>query len=234
LLKHLRRIFAVAAVVLAATTAPVLQAGAAPAGAAPATTAATPAGGFRPIIVSDTGYRPTTDFFVDALGACGTEIVGGLAPNTTNHRVIRTITFRNGDTFTMAKGTEYVRFIDANAPFDTINGVPVTLPISGTVTKLRLASGAVIVHRQGPSLLITSNDPVYLFTPEATAFKKAHLQNFSTFSSGALTEYRNAGGTSTTVLTKPTATRSICDRMGLGAFRNAPVLVDEQFESAGF
>jgi hypothetical protein len=229
LLKHLRRTFAVATVVLAATIAPVLRAG-----AAPATAATTPAGGARPVIISDTGYQPTTEFFVDALGACGTEIVGGLAPNTTNHRVIRTITFRNGDVLTMAKGTEYVRFIDANAPFNTINGVPVTLPISGTVTKLRLASGALIVHRQGPSLLITSNNPVYLFTPEASAFKKAQLRNFSTFSSGALTKYTNAAGTSTTVLGKPAATRSICDRMGLGAFRDAPVLVDEQFESAGF
>lgn len=206
----------IAAVIFAASTF-----AAAPASAAPTVSFAPPAGGWRPVIVSDTGWNPVPDAYIDIHAVCGTLVNASRDQTTVNHRVTRTVTFRNGDTLTTAKGTEYITFTDTNAPYDTVNGIDVTVPISGTVTRLRFASGATIVNKQGSGLLLTSNFPgVDLTVAEAAAFRKAHIQNFSVYSSGSLTETTNAQGTYATVITKPAHTESVCDLMGLGQFKD--------------
>lgn len=212
---RIRRMAGIAAIILVASTF-----AAAPASAGP-TVSFVPPGGWRPVIVSDTGWTPVPDANLEIHAVCGTLVYASRDPKTINERVTRTVTFRNGDTLTTAKGTEYVLFNDTNAPNDTVNGVDVTVPISGTVTRLRLASGATTVNKQGSGLLLTSNFPgIDLTAAEAAAFQRSHIQNFSVFSSGSLTEQTNAQGTYAMVITKPARTKSVCDLMGLGQFKD--------------
>lgn len=226
---HVRKIYGVAAVVMGIALITATQAD-----ASTAATATRSAGARLPIMVTDSGYRPARDFQQDFQGACGTLITAFRAANTTNHRVTRTITFRNGDVLTTSKGTEFVTFVDTNAQNNTVGGIPVTLPISGTVTKLKSASGAVLVNRQGPSLILASDSP-FNFTPQGAALQRAHLRNFSAFTGGSFTESTNAAGDLTRIIRKPATTRSICELMGLGAYQTADVLFGEdELDGTGF
>ena len=195
---------------LAAIVALISTAIPASASAAPAATA--------PAVVSDSGFGPDRPIVYE-FGACGT-VIDVLGDPATNQRQVRTIAYANGAVVVSRRGQEQVTLRDTNTE-DTVVGKTISLTVTGTNTKYTSPSGVISSVQTGSSLFFPNSEG------ERNAFTASHLPGLIWIKSGLFAQYTSPSGATTHLLAKPARPTSVCEQMGLGAYKNFPVLAYE-------
>jgi hypothetical protein len=201
-----------------ASAAPADQAGLVAAARAPKP------GGSRPVVVSDTGWVPARTG-LEAGGACGGIVAGYPKDQNSGTREQQTVTYRNGDVVTRLRGsvTLSLHMEDDGWPGNPVFPPPQDFVVSGAVTRVDYASGAVLLKRVAPGILAvhtSTNAP----GPEQVAFTEAKLPSVYLLKRGTFTEYL---GPDRHVKIVRTSTRlaNVCDSIGFAQYRDSTVLV---------
>ena len=194
-------------------------------------------GGRGAVVVSDTGWAPISTYFEMGHGACGGIVGGNPKDQNPGTREERVITFQNGDMLTRLRGsvTLSVGMVwDGWLP-DPHFPPPIDVLVSGAVTRVDYASGAVYLNRTGPGVIaahtVEGTTDGDVKAPETAAFIKAGLTNFYVLREGTFTEYVRPNA-DTAKLTRSMSARlmDVCDLIGQSDWPNDGVYV---YESAG-
>jgi hypothetical protein len=173
-------------------------------------------GGNRPHVVDDTGWTPAFTTFEAGFGACG-GIVGGYPKyGTTSNREQQTVTYRNGDVVTRLRGsaTLSLHMFDDGYPSNPVFPPAQDYVVSGAVTRVDYASGAVLLKRVAPGIIAVHTSPAAP-GPEQLAFTQAGLRSVYLLKRGTFTEYLAPGAKSLKIVRQSTRLVNVCDVVGL-------------------
>lgn len=177
-------------------------------------------------MTDDTGWVPAFTGFEAGGGTCG-GIVGGY-PKDSDYgtRQQRSITYRNGDVVTRLRGSvTLLVHRDSDGHPDSPTPELEDVPVTGPVTRVDYASGAVYQYRRAPGVIAvhTSN---HATGPEQAAFVKAGLPSVYLLRTGSFTEYL-APDAPLVKIAKVRSTRlaNVCDLIGESEWRDATVLI---------
>jgi hypothetical protein len=188
-------------------------------------------GGNRPHVVDDTGWAPAFTTFEAGGGACGGIVTGGPKDQDNGTREQQTVTYRNGDVVTRWRGsvTLSLHMVDDGWPGNPVFPAAQDYVVSGAVTRVDYASGAVLLKRVAPGIIAVHTSPDAP-GPEQVAFTQAGLPSVYLLKRGTFTEYLRPDRKVLKIVRASTRLANVCDAVGYADFRDHTVLV---YDSSG-